>query len=103
MTVGMPEATVTIPWHRTRLYESFGEGYNPFPLSGQFEWGGQAYNLEGEELKQYTGLYDAYMDIYMRERQDEWDAADNERRKEIYRELDERAKEAAREQFAGLY
>ena len=103
LTVGTPEATVTIPWHRTRLYESFGEGYNPFPLTGSFEWGGRAYNLEGEEMTQYTGLYDAYMDIYLRERQAEWDSADNARREEIYREIDERAKEAAREQFAGMY
>ena len=95
MTVGAPTATVNIPWYKTRMYESFGAGYNPFPLTKSFEWGGERVSLSGEEMGAYSGLYDAYMDMYMRERQQEWDGKDSAGRETMLREMDERARDAA--------
>ncbi|MFR2457824.1 MAG: hypothetical protein ACLTAO_01480 [Christensenellales bacterium] len=95
MTVGAPTATVNIPWYKTRMYESFGAGYNPFPLTNSFEWGGERVSLSGEEMGAYSGLYDAYMDMYMRERQQEWDGSDSAGRETMLREMDERARDAA--------
>lgn len=95
MTVGAPTATVNIPWYKTRMYESFGAGYNPFPLTNSFEWGGERVSLSGEEMGAYSGLYDAYMDMYMRERQQEWDGKDSAGRETMLREMDERARDAA--------
>jgi hypothetical protein len=108
MTVGIPGATVTIPWHRTRLGEAFGAGYDPVksglisPLSNSFTLGGANYTLSDEQMTQYTGVYDAYMDMYLRERQADWDAADAAGREQIYREVDERARAAAQQHWAEL-
>lgn len=95
MTVGAPAATVNIPWYRTRMYASFGENYNPFPLTNAFKWRGQDVKLSDGEMETYSGLYDAYMDMYMRERQQEWDGKDKTGREEMLREMDERARDAA--------
>ena len=66
-----------------------------FPLTSSFEWGGERVSLSGEEMGAYSGLYDAYMDMYMRERQQEWDGSDRAGRENMLREMDERARDAA--------
>ena len=80
---------------KARMYESFGAGYNPFPLTNSFEWGGERVSLSGEEMGASSGLSDAYMDMYMRERQQEWDGSDSAGRETMLREMDERARDAA--------
>lgn len=99
----IPRATVTLPYYRTRMYAAFGEGYDPFPLSGQFNFNGVSYDLVGDDFNTYSGLYDAWMDMLMRERAQEWDSADSETRMDMLRKLDEQARAAAQEQYAQLY
>ena len=85
------------------MYAAFGEGYDPFPLSGQFNFNGVSYDLVGDDFNTYSGLYDAWMDMLMRERAQEWDSADSETRMDMLRKLDEQARAAAQEQYAQLY
>ena len=92
MTVGAPTATVNIPWYRNADVRELRRGLQPLAADERLcQWGGERVSLSGEEMGAYSGLYETpYMDMYMRERQQEWDGKDSAGRETMLREMDER-------------